>query len=233
MFRIVLDTETLGDVNINDSIMVYDFGFIVLNDNLEIVEQHRYLVKEVFCDHAADMLTAYYANKLPQYHLAVCDGTLEIKSFLELWRQFKNICKSYNVKEVWAHNASFDRNALNNTLRILSNGFAEFFVPYGVEWHCTQAFAAQTICNSRNYFKFCVENDFVSAKGNVSTTAENIYRYITQNTNFVEEHTALADVLIETEILRKCKKQHKKADTTPSRAAWRYPQKKFAAWVAL
>lgn len=232
MYRIVLDTETLGDVEDNKSIMVYDFGYVVLDHECNIVETHRYLVKEVFCDRAADMLTAYYANKLPEYHLAVCDGSLSVKPFIEIWQQFKKICANYDVKQIWAHNARFDRDALNNTIEILSNGFVRFFTPYGVDWKCTCAAAGETFCNSRNYFKFAAEHGFVSASGNVRTTAEAIYAYLTNNPDFVEEHTALSDVLIETEILRKALKQHKKMTATPSRMAWRHPQKKFKEWAA-
>lgn len=49
--------------------------------------------------------------------------------------------------------------------------------------------------------KWCEEHKAFSDSGNYSTTAENIYRYISGYNDFVEEHTALADSEIETEIL--------------------------------
>lgn len=45
---------------------------------------------------------------------------------------------------------------------------------------------------------------FYTESGNYSTTAETVYRYITNNIDFIEEHTALADSEIEWEILRYC-----------------------------
>lgn len=45
---------------------------------------------------------------------------------------------------------------------------------------------------------------FYTESGNYSTTAETLYRYITNNTEFEEEHTALADSEIEWEILKYC-----------------------------
>ena len=44
----------------------------------------------------------------------------------------------------------------------------------------------------------------------VKLTAEVIFRFITKNNDFVENHTGLEDVLIEKEILAYCYKQHKK-----------------------
>ena len=49
--------------------------------------------------------------------------------------------------------------------------------------------------------KWCEEHEAFSDSGNYSTTAENVYRYISGIDDFVEEHTALADSEIETEIL--------------------------------
>ena len=42
--------------------------------------------------------------------------------------------------------------------------------------------------------------NFISEKGNYLTNAESCYAYLTQNEDFEEEHTALADVEIEIEI---------------------------------
>ena len=47
------------------------------------------------------------------------------------------------------------------------------------------------------------------------TRAEILYRYITLNNEFVEDHTGLEDVLIEKEIFAKCMAQHKKMRKSP------------------
>jgi hypothetical protein len=54
------------------------------------------------------------------------------------------------------------------------------------------------------YQAFCETNKLFTESGNYSTSAETLFRYITQNLEFEEEHTALADSLIEFEILRTC-----------------------------
>lgn len=229
MRRVVLDTETMGDVNNRSSCLVYDFGFCIVDDAEGVIYQDHALIKEVFCDRHDQMMTAYYAEKIPHYYKQISAG-LKVDSFLNIWNNFKQVCKTFNVREVWAHNASFDRAALNNTLRTLSNGYARYFIPYGIEWRCTCAAAADVLCNSRNYFKFCESAQFVSPKGNVRTTAEAIYAYLINDPEYKEEHTALEDALIEAAILMAVLRRHKKFDATPSPMAWRKPQEKYKVY---
>lgn len=230
MYRIVLDTETAGNVNDHSSLRVYDFGFQLVDSKFNTVLERRYFVSEIFNDHAL-MNSAYYANKLPQYYQALANKEVEIRPWLAIMKEFSELCKAYKVKEVWAFNAGFDRDATNATTEALSNGFKTWFTPYGVEWKCIQHAAACTLCDSKNYFKFAYENSFVSAKGNVQTTAEAVYAYLINDPTYKEEHTALEDVKIEAAILARVKRRHQKMETKPNRAAWKKPQKHFKAWL--
>ena len=63
---------------------------------------------------------------------------------------------------------------------------------------------------TKKYVKFCRKNGFVTEKGNIQTKAEVVYRYLTGNVEFVEEHTCLAYVMIEKEILVSAYKTRKK-----------------------
>ena len=67
-----------------------------------------------------------------------------------------------------------------------------------------------TIGQYEKYKKFCVENGYYTAKGNCQLTAEICYRFVSNDTSFIEEHTALADSEIEVEILRACWATHRK-----------------------
>jgi hypothetical protein len=55
-----------------------------------------------------------------------------------------------------------------------------------------------------NYREFCVCNNYVTKRNENRYTAEIIYRFLTGNNDFEEEHTGLADCMIEKEILRYC-----------------------------
>ena len=46
-------------------------------------------------------------------------------------------------------------------------------------------------------------------EGRPQLKAETLYRYMTNNKNFVESHTGLEDVMIEKEIFKRCMSYHK------------------------
>lgn len=57
------------------------------------------------------------------------------------------------------------------------------------------------LLNNNEYRQFCYDNNLFSASEKYfSTTAENTFRFITDNSNFEEAHTALNDAEIESEI---------------------------------
>lgn len=227
MNRVILDTET---ANTLEEPLVYDFGYVIVDGKFHILAQRRVIIAETWNTDGL-MESAYYADKLPAYCAMIEAGILEVKSFVEVWREFGKACREFKVKEVWAHNASFDRHALNNTLKTYSNGFCRYFIPYGIKWCCTQALAASTICQLQRYFSYCVNNNLLTSKGNIPTTAEAIYGFITDNSSFNEAHTALDDALIELEILKEGKRRKCKiSQQNPDRSAWRRPQKKFQSW---
>jgi len=84
-----------------------------------------------------------------------------------------------------------------------------FFLPYGVELWDTLKMAQDTICKQKTYITWAKSNGFTMKNGRVRATAEILYKYISGNIDFIEEHTGLADVLIEKEIFAKCMAQHK------------------------
>lgn len=64
--------------------------------------------------------------------------------------------------------------------------------------------ACHHLINNDKYRQFCNDNNYqTNSKKWYPTTAEIVYRFLTQNEKFIESHTALEDVEIETEILLK------------------------------
>ena len=62
----------------------------------------------------------------------------------------------------------------------------------------------QFVAETSSYQNYCEEHQLFTDSGNYSTTAEALFRYITDNADFEEAHTALADSVIETNILFFC-----------------------------
>ena len=57
------------------------------------------------------------------------------------------------------------------------------------------------------YIAFCEKNEYLTSYNKPRLTAEVLYRYLTSNLDFVESHTGLEDVEIETEIFLECIKR--------------------------
>jgi DNA polymerase III alpha subunit (gram-positive type) len=108
-----------------------------------------------------------------------------------------------------AHNARFDLNALNTILRYTTKSKYRYWFPYGTEIWDTMKMARDVIHKMQTYKDFCERHNLKTKNGRLSTTAESLYKFITNNPNFVESHTGLEDVQIEREILFYCYRQHK------------------------
>ena len=224
--KVTLDIET---ANSTEDALAYDVGFVVHYNNGEIIERHSYIVRDVFFNMADLMQTAYYAEKIPEYMESIARGEREVKSLYEVRQILHDVCKRYKVKAIMAYNAAFDTRGLNTTQRYVTKSAYRWFLPYGIEVQCIWHMACQTICSQKKYYDFCIENGFVSAAGNISTSAETVYAFITNNPDFEEEHKGLEDVEIETAIYTECRRKHKKMNKNINRACWRIPQRKVGA----
>lgn len=213
---IVLDCEGVDTVKREDgsvhaeTSLFYDLGFVVVNgDNGSIIESYSFMNTDVYDD--VDLMeSAYYAWKRKKYDAGRGTEWTEATT-LEIWITFKEVCRRYDVREVWAYNARYDIKCTNNTIRTMSREFARFFLPYGVTWRDVWDYAGSTLCNTRKYVKWALTRDYRTDSGNPRTRAETVFRYLTNDDTFIEEHTALADARIESMILWTCKRRKQRA----------------------
>lgn len=201
---IVVDTETTNSI---DDPIVYDVGFAVVDAEGNVYEQHSYVVADVFLD--KDLMSyAYFADKIPQYWEDIKSGKRKLRRFKTIRMIFKDVCKQYEIKKIFAHNARFDNRSLNLTQRYLTSSKFRWFFPYNTEICDTLKMSRNTLKNVEAYDQFCWDNDFITKRGCKRYTAEIIYKFITGKLDFEESHTGLEDVLIEKEILKYCLKHN-------------------------
>lgn len=198
-YRIILDTETTNDI---ECPLVYDFGFAVIDENCDVIETHSFVVADIFLDKEL-MSYAFFIDKIPSYWNDIKNGNRELKTFFNIEKIFREICKKYNVNEFVAHNCRFDYTSLQTTKRYLTKSKYRFFFPYGAKFVDTLKLSRKAF-DTEEYREFCVSNDYVTKRNENRYTAEILYRFLTSDNEFEEEHTGLADVLIENEILRYC-----------------------------
>ena len=197
---IILDTETTNDI---DCPLVYDFGFSVIDENGKAYASYSFVNADIFCDDEM-MANAYFAEKIPQYWEDIKSGNRVLKSFRSIERTFRRVCREWNVDTFVAHNARFDYLALQTTKRYITTSKERFFFPYGSKFVDTLKLSREVFGKNETYRNFCVTNNYVTNYGQNRYTAEVIYRFLTNDNKFEEEHTGLADCMIEKEIFRHC-----------------------------
>lgn len=213
---IVLDCEGMSGK------IPYNIGFIVADRYGKIYKKHSFALPENV------YINICQSAKTGQAVEMTAKNVQEIlKDFgnSRLKRKYKCVSNSYlinfilkttkknKIKKIYAYNVTFDKMCLKNL-------FGERFV----ELENLVAFCdiIPMILNAKlltkRYVNFCLENGFTTERGYIQTKAETVYRYLTNNPDFVEEHTGLSDVFIEYEILLTAFKTHKKLDTKPCQA---------------
>lgn len=217
-YLVGLDTETCngivtdeGKLDLSCS-LVYDIGWQITDKQGRVYRKRSFIVSEVFFGMAEIMRSAYYTEKIPNYLAEIADGSRVVASFWEVRRILIADMQEFNCNTVFAHNARFDYNALNTTARYLSNSVCRYFFKYGTEIWDTLKMSNDVFGQMKTYRRFCEDNGYMTKHRTPRPrfTAEVLYRFLTNDTEFVENHTGLEDVEIETEILRECFRQHKR-----------------------
>ena len=215
IYGIVLDTETanaIQDENGLDmtNVLFYDLGFQLVDSHGRTYgKKFSFVNSDIFTHEAELMQSAYYAKKIPQYRQDIAEDKRILANTYEIRKVLVDLINEYDCKFVCAHNARFDYNSLNNTQRWTTKSRFRYFLPYGLEWWDTLKMARSVMGKMPTYQRFCEENGYTTKTGKPRFTAEICYRFITKDNTFVESHTGLEDVEIETEILRYCHRQHK------------------------
>lgn len=212
----ITDTETANTLSMNGrldmrDVQTYDIAMAIIDRDGNVYDSLRLIIDEVFNDKSL-MSSAYYAKKIPEYIKQIEEGTATVVSIYTAKRMIREFLEKYNVKKIMAHNAWFDQNALKSTVRYQTKSKVRYFLPYNLEWWDTMKMANDVICTKKSYVKFCEENGYMTkhAIPRPRKTAEILYRYISKNNDFVEQHRGYDDIMIEKEIFVYCLKQHKK-----------------------
>ena len=190
---VVFDTETIG----LDKPWAYNIGYVIYDTETgEILVAKDFVVEQIW--HMTPLFeTAYYADKRPLYVSRMRGKKCIMKKFGHITQEMVRDFKKYNVELAYAYNSSFDD-------RVFTFNCDRFM--------CINPFDNINILDIRgnvhnriafrdDFQNFCEQNNLFTDSGNYSTTAETVYRYISKNMEYTEEHTALSDSLDELRIL--------------------------------
>lgn len=203
---LILDTETANTI---DDALCYDISCAVINQEGEVLTSLSFVVLEIFRYERDLMRSCYFSEKIPLYEKDIKDGVRLLRSIIDIRRSIFLLCHNFNIKAIIAHNAFFDYSALNNTLRYITKSQLRYFLPYDIEIWDTLKMARQVFSSSKEYKDFCNKYNFNNKFGKPKLTAEVLFRYLSNDINFIEKHTGDEDILIEKEIFKVCLKQNK------------------------
>lgn len=213
----VLDTETANIIEQNgggidfSQGLVYDCGFAIADKWGNIYEKASFINSDIFHKRPDLMQSCYFANKIADYEIEIEKKQHFVVDTLTLRRQIYKAMTIYNIDTVAAFNAKFDIRVLNNTLAYATNNQYKYWFGPNIEiWDIMKM--VKVITQRKSYRQFCIKHGFLTASGRPRKTAEVVYRYILRQPDFIENHTGLADVEIETAIMGYCFQQKKKMD---------------------
>lgn len=151
---------------INGNIFAYAIGFMIVDRYNNIYDSYEFLIQEIIQDYKINL--DKYSNK-----------PVIIASIKSIKQLLLELIEGYNIKAIIAHNAPHDRTALYNTLNWLDV----------IPWLCTYRTALKTICKYKTY-------PYKTKTGLPSATAQDLYRYIKNQDDFIQTHTALDDCMV-------------------------------------
>lgn len=191
---VIFDTETTS----LDKPFCYNIGYVICTDCGKVLCKRSFVVEQIW--HNLPLFSsAYYADKRPIYVNEMRARKTKLEKFGYICQQMIRDFRNYEVERAFAYNSPFDEKVFD----------------FNCDWYkCNNPFDTIPIIDIRGfvhqfliddfYKAFCENYDFFTDSGNYSTTAETIYRYISNNYGFIEDHTALSDSEIEKDILFAC-----------------------------
>lgn len=208
-YLMFIDTETIGTLNVKESILPFEIGMKVLDtETNKIVKEKSYLVRKFF-NNKYIMLSTFSATKYPNYFEKLeNDKRYKTMSVNDISKDIEKTISRYNIKIMVAHNGNFDKTAMER----LFNDFGVDNPFENIDLLDTMELS-KVITFSKEYADYCIEHKdrlnsvkdscFITNSGRVRTTAQAIYCYISNDSEFEEAHTGLEDIDIEIAIFKK------------------------------
>ena len=190
----VLDTETLG----LDNPTIYELGYVIHNQvSKEILKERDYLIKQVY-DNKELFASAYYSHKRPLYEEKLATGLAKNVWWGYALKVLVSDIQKYGVDEIYAFNSKFDTRAIKHTMEQL-----RAITKFETEILDIMNYI-KSITDTESYMNFCESNGYMTKhkKPKPQKKAETLYRYLTNNVDFIEDHMALEDSQIELYILK-------------------------------
>lgn len=193
---LIFDTETI-DLK---KPFCYNIGYCIYNtEEKEIILKKEFVIEQIW--HNAMLFSgAYFNNKKTIYVNRLRGRKITLEKWGYVMRKLYQDIKDFEITDVYAYNSDFDKKVI-----AFNCDWFKTLNPFdSVQIHDILGYVSKVISFDKNFQSFCEENKYFTEKDNYSPKAEIVYRFISGENNFIEEHTALSDSLIECQILLYC-----------------------------
>jgi len=191
---VIFDTETTS----LEKPFCYNIGYVISDEQGEVICERSFVVEQIWYNRPL-FSSAYYAEKRNIYVAEMKGRKTKLEKFGYICQQMIRDFRNYEVERAFAYNSPFDEKVFD----------------FNCDWYkCNNPFDNIPVSDIRGfvhqfligpgYISFCEQYKLFTESGNYSTTAETAYKFISDNYDFTEEHTALSDSQIEKEILFYC-----------------------------
>ena len=228
---LVLDTETIhsglldNDNNVIPTRDIIEISWVVLDcDGVEISQSKKGFIVQEFWDNKSYLLSKNYEqtkkgiiekqnfaiNKISHWQQALRDRVLQVKPWSYIIKQLNKDLKNYDITLFSAYNIAFDRGAIYSTSKLLKDK------TYNKIWEIDFIDIMElvkVIVKDKNFKIWSENHNSITPKGNYKTSAEALYRYLTNNSNkletvipdsinWSETHLAIEDIICEALIIQ-------------------------------
>ena len=207
-YLLFVDTETIGSLFVKESVLPFEIGTKVYDlEKQKVIREKSYLVRKFF-NNKYIMLSTFSATKYPSYFDKLeNDKRYKTCSVNDIMQDLTKVISRYGIKIMVAHNGNFDKTAISRLCEDfgVDNPFENIDLLDTME-------LSKVITFSKDYANYCIKNKdrlnslkdscFITNSGRVRTTAQAIYCYISNDSQFEEAHTGLEDIDIEIEIFK-------------------------------
>lgn len=194
---LVFDTEF---VNLEKP-FIYNLGYVVFDlESKQVILRREFIVDQVWYNYEL-FTTAYYASKRDNYIKQLKGRKILLKKWGYITQQLIRDIETFEDElQGYAYNSSADTRAF----KFMCEWYKVINPLELIEVYDILPYVHKCMAFTKEYQDFCDLHQCYTESGNYSTTAETAYKFITQNADFIEEHTALADSEIELQILLYC-----------------------------
>jgi hypothetical protein len=193
---VIFDTETISI----EKPFVYNIGYVIVDtDTFSIIHKADWIVEQIW--HNRELFSsAYFADKKEIYISAMRGKKTRMEKLGYITQTMCRLFKELDVQYAFAFNSGFD----DGVFKFNCDWFKVKNPFDNIPIYDIMGFAYKFIGFTPAYQKFCEDNQLITPKGHYSLSAESVYKFVSQDTEFIEAHTALADSEIEADILKYC-----------------------------